>query len=284
MNTGIKSYGIVFLAVFFAACGGSSNPTGQAPPVKMGDPATIITETDSQYLADVVTDLNMNARPLPVTVSKKDTLTTAAKDTTKPAETVVAAPAEDNTKAAGKGLNVPFPQAKMFIADIKTKTYKEPNLETDFGASYELVEGKLDGKQLVVEGKNIEAVYMRYQTIVVARNKNGVLPLESLKKLTDWKKVQGKNGTYKITGLADNKLEGVKVSNKAIKNAVSRDAKNARLSRNATQQWLNAVRNTSNTSQKPLQVELRSVMWKVTGKDANGRPFQRQLRIDIPIQ
>lgn len=284
MNTGIKSFGTVFLAVFFTACGGSNNPTGQAPPVKLGDPATIVTETDSQYLADVVTDLNMNARPLPVTVTKKDTVATISKDTTKPAETVAAAPAENNTKAAGKGLNVPFPQAKMFIADIQTKTYKEPNLETDFGASYELVEGKLDGKQLVVEGKNIEAVYMRYQTVVVARNKNGVLPLESLKKLTDWKKVQGKNGTYKITGLSDSKLEGVKVSNKAIKNAVSRDAKNARLSRAATQQWLNAVRNTSNTSQKPLNVELRSVMWKVTGKDANGRPFQRQLRIDIPIQ
>lgn len=281
MNTGIKILGVASLAVLFSACGEGN--AGEAPHIKMGDPFTIVTETDSQYLAVVVNDVTLANRP--ATIVKKDSVPEVAKDTVKTAETVSSAPVEEkNTKPVGKGLNVPFPQAKMFIANIQTKTYKEPNLETDFGASYELVGGNLQGNQLTVEGKSIEAVYMRYQTIVVARNKNGVLPLESLKKLTDWKKVPGKNSVYKITGLEENQLEGVNVSNKAIKNAVSRDAKAARLSRSATQQWLNSVSKTNKTSQKPLQVELRSVMWKVTGKDANGRPFQRQLRIDIPVE
>lgn len=283
MKSGIKAYGTVFLAMLLAACGGTSNPTGQAPPIKMGDPATIVTETDSQYLTDVVNDLNMASnRPITIAAATKDTAQTPVADTPKPASAPVAAEAPATAK--GDGLRVPFPQAKLFIPGIKTKTYKEPNLETDYGASYEIVGGELQGNQLVVEGKNIEDVYMRYQTIVVARNDLGTLPLESLRKLTDWKKIQGKNGVYKIDGLDKKKLEGIKVSNKAIRNAVTRDAKSRRLSRNATQQWLNSVKKTNNTSQKPLNIELRSVMWKVSGKDANGRPFQRQLRIDVPIQ
>ena len=285
MRKGIPTYSIIFISVLFSACGGSNNPTGQAPPIKMGDPKTIVTESDSQYLSDVVTDLNMmSSKPLVAAAPKTDSVA-APKDTVqKSAEPIAAsAPVEQPTKATGKGLSVPFPQVKMFIPGIETRYYKEPNLETDYGASYEIVKGSLAGNELLVEGKNIEDVYMRYQTVVVAQNNLGTLPLESLRKLTDWKKMKGKNGSYKIEGLDKNKLEGIKVSNKAIRNAVTRDAKARRLSRNATQQWLNSVRNTSNTSQKPLHIELRSVMFKVTGKDANGRAFQRQLRIDIPL-
>lgn len=279
------------LAAVITGCDSSDNPNSTPPPIKMGDPATIVTETDSQYLADVVGDLNMTNRPVAVTTASPATDTTAKNaDTAKPAvsqtapQQQTAEPAKPAAAATGKGLNVPFPQVRFFIPGIETKTYKAPNLETDYGASYELTSGDLADNQIVVEGKNIEAVYMRYQTIIVARNKNGTLPLESLRKLTDWKKMKGKNNSYRIEGLDKKKLESLKVSNKAIRNAVTRDARARRLSRNATQQWMTAVRNTNSTSQKPLSVELRSVMFKVTGKDANGRPYQRQLRIDIPVQ
>jgi len=272
-------YGIIFIAVTLSACGGSSNPTGQAPPIEMGDPSTIVTETDSQYLADVVNDLNMaTSRPVTIASTEKETPAAAPADSNQDVAATV-----PNAPITGQGLEVPFPQVTFFIPGIGTKTYKEPNLETDYGASYELTEGSLVGNKITIQGAEINDVYMRYQTIIVARNNLGTLPLESLRKLTDWKKIQGTNSVYKIEGLEENKLEGIKVSNKAIRNAVSRDARRRNWSRNGIQQWLNAVRNTKNTTQKPMHTELRSVMWKVTGKDANGRPFTRQLRIDVPI-
>lgn len=280
MKAGLPIYILLLLLPALSACNDSDNPTGQAPPIKLGDPATIVTETDSQYLADVVADLKMNTgRPVTIASTKPDT-TPATVDTAK-----VASPAVETAAAqpTGKGLRVPFPQVEFFIPGIATKTYKEPNLETDYGASYEITEGTLAGNKIYIKGGNIEDVYMRYQTIIVARNKQGTLPLESLRKLTDWKKQKGSNGVYEIDGLEPNKLEGLKVSNKAIRNAVSRDAKSRNWSRNGVQQWLSSVRNVKNSTQKPLHTELRSVMWKVTGKDANGRPFQRQLRIDVPI-
>jgi hypothetical protein len=280
MKTALPIYIFVLLAM--SACNDSDNPTGQAPPIKMGDPATIVTETDTQYLADIVPDLNLNTgRPVTIASTKPDSTPPAAPDTTQaptPAAETVA------TQPTGKGLRVPFPQVEFFIPNIETKTYKAPNLETDYGASYELTEGTLRDNKIYIKGAQIEDVYMRYQTIIVARNNLGTLPLESLRKLTDWKKLKGSNGVYEIEGLEPNKLEGLKVSNKAIRNAVSRDARGRNWSRSGVQKWLNAVRNTRNSTQKPLHTELRSVMWKVNGKDANGRPFTRQLRIDVPIQ
>lgn len=284
MNIRIHIYGIIFIATLLSACGGSSDPTGQAPPIEMGDPSTIVTETDTQYLVDVVNDLNMvSSRPVTIASTEVDSQVAAPADS---AQQVVASavPATTSEPVAGAGLKVPFPQVKFFIPGISTKTYKEPNLETDYGASYELTEGSLVGNKITIQGVEINDVYMRYQTIIVARNKIGTLPLESLRKLTDWKKIKGSNGVYQIEGLEANKLQGIKVSNKAIRNAVSRDARRRNWSRNGIQQWLNSVRKTKNTSQKPMHIELRSVMWKVTGKDANGRPFTRQLRIDVPIE
>ncbi|MCB9045277.1 MAG: hypothetical protein H6550_03955 [Chitinophagales bacterium] len=280
MNNRIYIYGILFIAVMLGGCNNSSNPTGQAPPIKMGDPATIVTETDSQYLVDVVNDLNIvTSRPVTIASTEKDTSPQAPADSSQPTANtdVPAAP------VTGAGLEVPFPQVTFFIPGIGTKTYKEPNLETDYGASYELTEGSLVGNKITIQGAEINDVYMRYQTIIVARNNLGTLPLESLRKLTEWKKVKGSNGVYQIEGLEDNKLQGLVVSNRAIRNAISRDARARNWSRNGIQQWLNSVRRTKNTKQKPMHSELRSVMWKVNGKDANGRPFTRQLRIDVPI-
>ena len=283
MKQGIVTYSVLLSAILFASCGGNNNPTGKAPAIQMGDPATIVTETDSQYLTDIVTDLNMSSSR-PVTIASKEEAPAPAADTNAVTqETPAAAPAE-TPMPTGQGLSVPFPQVQFFIPGIATKTYKEPNLETDYGASYELTAGELQGNTITIKGAVIEEVYMRYQTIIVARNELGTLPLESLRKLTDWKKVKGNNGVYKIDGLQKGKLEGLKVANKAIRNAVTRDAKSRNWSRSGVQKWLNAVRRTNNTSQKPMHTELRSVMWKVNGKDANGRPFTRQLRIDVPIQ
>ncbi|MBZ0099233.1 MAG: hypothetical protein K8F30_09120, partial [Taibaiella sp.] len=270
-------YILLLLLPAFSACNDSDNPTGQAPAIKMGDPATIVTETDSQYLADVVPDLKMNTgRPATIASTKPDSIPPAV-DTAQ-----VSTQSATSSTPAGAGLRVPFPQAEFFIPDITVKTYKEPNLETDYGASYEITEGTLVDNKIYIKGANIDDVYMRYQTIIVARNDLGTLPLESLRKLTDWKKLKGSNGVYEID-LEPKKLEGLKVSNKAIRNAVNRDARNRNWSRSGIQKWVNSLRNVKSSTSKPMHTELRSVMWKVTGKDANGRPFQRQLRIDVPI-
>ncbi len=278
---------LLISGLLFNACD-STGSSEEPPEIVMGDPATIVTETDSHYLQDFVVDLNL-ADKRPVTIAEEKPEEPAQETATQeqpeqPAETTI--PSGKPTKAslmARKGLKAPFPQVQMYIPDIETRTYQKFNFESAYGASYEITDGKLNGNYLVLNTKGeITNVYIRYQTIIVARNELGMLPVESLRAVSDWKKIQGDDGVYKIEGL-DGKLERSKASNRAIRNAVVKAARDRNWSSGGRQQWLNSVKNVKSTNQKPLAPELRAVMWKVIGKDENGRPFQRQLRIDVPI-
>lgn len=282
---------LLLTIILFASCD-STGSSEQPPTIELGDPATIVTETDSQYLRDFVVDLKLSDKPVQIAQAEPEQQEQAAQTTTPDTPQQQAEPTEPTTAGeptrenllTQKGLKVPFPQVKMFIPNIETRTYQKFNFETAYGASYEITDGKLDGNHLVLSSKGtINAVYMRYQTIIVARNKLGMLPLESLRKTTDWKKITGEKGVYKIE-LPEGKLERIKVSNQAISRAVTRAARDRNWTASGRRQWLNSVRRVNSTNQKPLGPELRAVMWKVVGKDENGRPFQRQLRMDVPIK
>ncbi|RQO31319.1 hypothetical protein DBR32_04975 [Taibaiella sp. KBW10] len=61
------------LTISFSACTGVSNDSDRGP-ITLGDTATIVTETDSQYLGDVVLDLQeKDVIPANVPTAPKDT-------------------------------------------------------------------------------------------------------------------------------------------------------------------------------------------------------------------
>ena len=85
MNKLRNGFLFILPLLLLTACG-EDMPSNEPPPIVMGDPATIVTETDSQYLVDVVQDLNMNiSRPVTIKENKpkpKDTATTQVAATT----------------------------------------------------------------------------------------------------------------------------------------------------------------------------------------------------------
>ena len=68
-------------AIGFTSCTESRN-TSSGAPIVLGDPSTIVTETDSQYLRDMVMDYEPVKK---VSVAAADSTTTAFTDTAKPA-------------------------------------------------------------------------------------------------------------------------------------------------------------------------------------------------------
>ncbi|MBC7553612.1 MAG: hypothetical protein H7257_06495 [Taibaiella sp.] len=86
-----------------------------------------------------------------------------------------------------------------------------------------------------------------------------------------------------ITGLSENELQFADADNRDIRNAVQKSARSRRLSSKKTQEWLSVMGNPRTANQKPLMVVLRSVMWKIDGKDAAGKMFSKQIRVDIPM-
>ena len=183
----------------------------------------------------------------------------------------------------GNGLKAAFKEVSLLIPNVVTRSYKQQDLSKASGASFEMTSGKLNGNQIKVSGGKVTKVSQRYQTVIVVENELGSLVLESLNRTTDWETLKGSNNSFTISGLDDRNLEYVKASPNAIKNAVTRTVKNKRMSRATEQKWIKSVSRVRAANQKPLDVELRSVMWKIEGKDASGKPFQKQLRVDIPL-
>lgn len=253
-------------------------------PIVLGDSSLIVTETDSQYLRDYVTDF----QPKEPVAEEPETPASQqpAADTAKPAAKAEPEPQPEQQQAAatpkGNGLEVDFKDIKLFIPGISTRTYGR-NAVKGNSASYGLTGGKLNGNQIQVSGGTVSRINQRYQTAVVMKNEMGVLQLDALNYTSGWEALKGGKNGYYIAGLDENKLGHSNANANAIRNAISRALRGKRLSRKKEQEWLNSARNVRSVNQKPLDVVLHSVVWQVEGKDAKGHSFRKELRIDLPI-
>jgi hypothetical protein len=269
-----------------ASCN-SNTKSGNHGPIVLGDSATIVTETDSQNLRDFVTDLQPATPPAAKeedTATQAATLDTAQKPQEQTAKTTPppAKEIEAKKEPAVNGLNVAFKEVTVSIPNIGTKSFRNQNPQRANGVTYQLTTGNLNNNQIKITNGSVTTVSQRYETMVVVKNDLGVLPLESLTTNTDWQPLKGRGNVYTISGLAPSALTCDKASPAEIRNAVTRAARRQRMSRSGQRDWLNSIRNVRAVNQRPLTIVLRSVEWKIAGKTANGKSFQKQLRIDIP--
>jgi hypothetical protein len=267
------------------ACG-YDNKKGATQPIVIGDSATIVTETDPKYLSDFVSDVQLQT-------VKEDTVpdatehqpVEAAPDPVpeqKPAQEAENTPPPPQQQPAGQGLDVPFKEAHVFIPNILARSYRNQNPQRANGVTYELTSGNLNAAQVRITEGEVTKVSQRYQTIVVARNELGQLQLESLNHTTAWKPLRGGNNSYTIA-IDPRRLESEPATPANIRNSVTTAARRKRLSRDLARRWQNSVSNVRSVNQRPLSVILKSVILKVEGKNEKGRPFQKQIRIDIPV-
>jgi len=271
-------YIFVAAALALASCGGD----GQGPkgPIVLGDSSTIVTETDQGQLKDLVTDLQP---VIPPAEDKDQEPAKPAADT--PATAAAPEAKADEQKAqplpSGPGLRAEFSEVTVFIPGLSVKQHGRADLRRAGGATFSLSSGNLDGATLRVSG-NVTRVSQRYQTIIVLNSSMGAIALDPLVHTSSWESVKGNNNTYAIDVPNSRNAEYDKASSSSIRLAVQREARQRRLSRSKTQQLLHEVRNVRATNQKPLSVAVRSVMWKIDGKDDRGKPYSKQVRLDIP--
>lgn len=259
------------------SCGNDGQQKSKGPIV-LGDSSMIVTETDSSKLQDMVEDLH----PVIPTHTQADTPKAQpqpAQDTTK-ADTAKAQPQEPQQAVAptGKGLTIAFKQVTLFIPNITVHSYND-NLQKANGATYKLTGGNINGNELRVLTGNVSDVAMHYQTMACIKLDNGgLLPLDDLIHTTNWKVMKGHNNVYPISGLVAGQLEAAEPSIAQLRRAIQHAARRHHLSR-ATERELE--RDVRNLSRHRLPVLLRAVMWKVDGKDADGRPYSKQIRMDL---
>lgn len=265
--------GCMATAMTLQSCTGGNNK-GKGAPIVLGDTSSIVTEHDSVYLEDLV--LNIEFGPMPELKDDHE-------DSVRKSATRANVPASKEMMLSGGGLKVPFSDVTMFIPSITTRTFQNVDYKKANGASFQLTSGELNDNYLILQGATITEVAMRYQSVIVVRTDLGMLELSTMKTLTEWEAMNGKNGMYRIVGLATDQLKHETGNNAAIVDAVNRATRSKRMSSASRIAWENSVKEANSTNQRPLYVELTTVMWRVRGKDKDGNNFQKQLRIDIPV-
>ncbi|MBS1777507.1 MAG: hypothetical protein JSS64_14630 [Bacteroidetes bacterium] len=253
--------------ILFSACSNDSKRSNR--PIVLGDSTQIVTETDSKYLSDFVDDIKLQT-PQPDTTSY-----TKSETPTKDSEKVV----NQIKPATGKGLQIIFKDVTVFIAGIQTKTYRNQDLQKANGASYQLLSGDLSGNAIQLSGSTISKVSQRYTTLVTATTDFGKLQLTDLGTTTDWTPLSGNGKSYRISGL--NNLETEEANTATLRASIIKAARNKRVSRQILHKWEETAHQVKTINSAPLKVSLRSVMWKIEGKDASGKAFQKQVRIDL---
>jgi len=267
---------ILSSAIFFISC--NDKPVATKGAIVLGDSSNIVTEKDASLLQDQVEDLKPQ---IPAPAPHKDTQATpiVTKDTAKPAPVAQAAPAP---APSGTGLKADFTEVSILIPNVVAKQAGNPNLSNANGAVYSYESGQFQGNVLRASG-NISKVSMRYQSIIVLKCDAGTLPLDKLTTTTSWEPLKGGNGAWPITGLQESQLDYEEGNGNEIKRAIQVACQKRRFSYNKTQEFLQAVKHVKATNQRPLIISIRSLMWKVDGKDNQGKLFSKQLRVDYPM-
>ena len=245
----------------------------------LGDSSTIVTEGDPVYLQDQVPDLQPASEETPeeqpATTPSADTATAPAK----PAEQ----PAAPKPAITGNGLTAAFKEVTVFIPNIVTRSYnRQQDLKNASGATYELTSGNLSGNQLKIASGTVQKVTQRYQTHIILQDGPDKLVLESLGAYSsEWQTLNGSNGAYTIAGLEPSRLQFKDARPAAIRNAVQQAARKARMSRAETDDWVDFARAVKAANQKPCAVVLSSISWRISGKDAAGKAFNKEIRMDM---
>jgi hypothetical protein len=267
----------ISLLTLTACGGGNTNKKAEGEAIVMGDPSTIVTETDSAHLRDIVADLK------PAEIAK-DTAAPLAKvdSAAKQPDGTEAKPEEPVQKAPTvKGLNIDFKEVDIVIPNLTAKQAGKGDLQKTNSATFQLSSGELNNNSLQFSDATITSVQMRYQSGVNIKNNLGTLELDALNSTSGWKPLKGARNVYTISGLEDKNLATARVNASTVRNAINKEARQRRMNKKTQQQWLNSVKNVRAANQKPMDVVLRAVMFKIDGKDKAGKSFSKQVRIDL---
>lgn len=234
-----------------------------------GDSSMIVTETDPKYLNDNVADF----RPKPAPIAKDSSLpaagTAVAPPTTtpEPQQTPEAPPA-----SVSKGIQIDIPGVVGSEIDWAKKR----------GVSVSVDEGALKGKSLIVSGLSDVKVQQREQSVVMLRlRRQGLVKLSLPGDYSAWENLKGKNGRFSIEQNRA-KYDG-RISSGSLRSAAQRAAKSMRLNRRDTDELIRSLRNVRSADQRPLEPAIQSVIWRIDGKDPDGKSVHRELRVDIKL-
>ena len=141
--------------------------------------------------------------------------------------------------------------------------------------------GNLSEMTLQVRGLDEVKVEQRtYTKLSVSNASQESFVLNDLgKHISNWSTLAGIETKYVSLGM--NSLSFFQIDHTKIKNAVDRELRKSKKSRQEIQQWMDLIQKTNSYTDAPCKLELVSAQWRIIGKK-NGKRVQKLIQFDIP--
>lgn len=267
------------MAILLAACGGKEIKKERGAIV-MGDSATIVTETDSQYLRNDVTDIypdnkkwkEESAGPS-ATEAGAAVEKTADKEEQKPeARPAVAGQVID----LGNGIT-------LQLTGMELKDARKQDPGKDNGLTYVVRSGDVLKAHWQVTGAKSVDIKQRYQSSLSIKTSLGSLDLRNMGLYTSgWtplKRLGAPKDQWELAGL--DKPAFSPINNQKIKNAADKALRNNKSSQKTIQNWMKELRNVNDIRAKECDVVLDNVQWRIDLVDAKGQKSFKNVRLDL---
>jgi hypothetical protein len=263
---------ILVAALFLlASCDGITNRQGRGP-IALGDPGTIVTETDTQYLQSMDPDPAFETPDSSTRPSATRVVTAPQRDTA-----VTTTPSKPAATPVPSGLTADFGDVQITLPGIAARDDSK-SVRGARSAAYTLSGTSFAGKTIAVRGGTVKRIQQRtgYSGIVDINGKS--LLISDFGPLYDnWQSLRGASGDYTV---APTSPPNVGVLPATVRTAVQKVARRQRLDRKSEQKLLRSLKS---FSVPPLSMVPRVYLWKIEGADAKGKAFSKELRLDVPL-
>lgn len=269
-------YGVCFFSVcFFTAC--EEKKQGGNKPIYLGDPAGIVTETDSTYLKNVTDDIS----PKQVQSTESEITDMMVEVDSAKASAALETEAETNeAPAVLSGLTVSFSEGSIILNGIEAHTLNrkdpDPKLKS---VSYVHDAGEWKEMKLAVNGLNDVRVEQRLMTRLAVNIENDLIVLSSLGRFTSpWYTLPG-NGKQFVS-LGANSITYMAVDGAKIKQAAQSDINAKKWSADKKRAAIKTLQPIRTFHDKPCSVVVKSIQWRISGVQG-GKKVQQLVQLDL---
>lgn len=262
---------IPLLLFLLTAC---KDKPGENKPIVLGDTSTIVTETDERYLENTTDDISPANRK---SSEGKITSIMMQVDSAKSVQKLE----EENESVPLNGFTINFSECEVVFNNLSAHAIKNTQDErTSNSVSYVVDGGRISDMNLQVKGLDEAKVEQRLFTRLSAAGQDEDFVLNDLGKfISQWSELAGKD--FKYVSLGDNSLQFFNVDHTKIKNAVDREVRKKKKSRQEIQAWMNLIAKTNSYTDAPCKIQLVSAQWRIIGKKG-GKRVQKLIQFDIP--
>lgn len=261
---------LVFLLLFLISC---EEKIQNPKPIPMGDPNSIITETDTQYLKNFTNDISPTRKKSSESqIASMMVQVDSLKSTQKLED-------ETSNSAPINGFNINFNECSVVFNNLYAHALNNTQDERKSNSvSYLKDGGELLEMKLQITGLDEIKVEERL-TLQLAVEKEGerYILYDLGKYITEWYNLAGKDRTFISVG--NNSLEFNEVNQQKIKNALVRELSKKKKNKESTALWMKAIENTKIYADAPCKILISSAQWRITGKSKNKR-VQKLIQFD----